>query len=79
MRHLMQRTSLKIFSKENSGWMTRLVKRFSRATTEYGALRDAKHTVEDTNYFVTALRIDHASIRLSDPVYKSVSDRFVIK
>jgi hypothetical protein len=59
--------------------VTRLVKRFSRATAEHGALHDAKHTVEDTNYFVTTLRIDHASIRLPDPVYKSVSDRFVIK
>jgi len=79
MRHLMQRTSLKIFSKKNSGWMTRLVKWFSRATAEYGALRDTKHTVEDANYFITELRINHASVRLSDPVYKLVSDSFVIK
>tara|TARA_Y100000385_G_scaffold241538_1_gene258000 strand:- start:373 stop:810 length:438 start_codon:yes stop_codon:yes gene_type:complete len=75
----MQRTSLKIFSKKNSGWVTRLVKWLSRATAEYGALRDAKQTVEDTDDFVTELRIDHASIRLSDPIYKLIRDNVVIE
>jgi hypothetical protein len=79
MRHLMQRTSLKIFSKINSGWMTRFVKRFSRTTAEYGTLRDTKHTVKNMNYFVTELRIDHTSARLSDPVYKLIGDRCVIE
>jgi len=79
MRHLMQRTSLKIFSKKNSGGITRLVKWFSRAAAEYGALRGAKHSVKNANYFVTELRIDHASVRLSDPVYKLITNHFVIE